>query len=238
MRFHTLTFLALVFIPVFQVKGARPEYSQTDISSFTWGARVGFAATGTYLTKARIDGHKIIDYLQDTQVGNFAALQVKFNTRNLLIQSGIGLNMNKSAFIVDKNSWNPLAESKNEMTCSYSMISISIPVQAGYNIVHRPPYCMSVFTGPRLRYMPEKYYSVTFSNSDPYSFSESPVDLAIGWTAGLSIQIGRTFLDFEYEATFNNISKPMIETSGADPVPDYKLDRRISIFSFSYGIMF
>lgn len=238
MRSLALTFLALVYIPVIQANASEPGQAPNDISSFTWGARVGFAATGTYLTDARIEGHKIKDYSQDTQVGNFASIQLRFNTRNFLVQSGIGLNMNKSTFIVDKNSWNPALESKDEITCSYSMISISVPIQAGYHIVNQPPYCMSVFTGPRFRYMPDKFYSINYSNTDPFTFSDSPTDIAVGWTAGVSIQIGRTFLDFEYEATINNISKPMVETSGANPAPDYKMNRRVSIFSFAFGIMF
>ena len=113
-----------------------------------------------------------------------------------------------------------------------------VPLQFGYHIVNQAPYCMSVFTGPRLRYIPDKYFTSTINNTNPYSFTERPNGFCIGWTAGLSVQIGRTFLDFEYETTINNLSGSLNENKGAIPATTYKLDRRMGIISFSYGIMF
>ena len=234
MRKHVLTIL-LALLPAISVRG---QEVQTSLQRFNWGARIGFAATGTYVTQARIDGHKLTDYNQDTQVGNFAAILLRMNTQKLFIQSGIGLTSNKSAFVMDKNSWDPQAASRDEFSVTYSMLSLTLPVQFGVHLINRSPYCMSIFTGPRLRYTPDKYYSAKFVNLEPYQFTESPTQFTVGWTAGMSVQIGRTFLDFEYEASINNITQKMVETSGATPVPDYVLDRRVGIISFSYGIMF
>ena len=236
-RRYVLTLLAML-LPVLAINAKEPDKKESDMPSFTWGARIGFAASGTYVTNALIDGHKLTDYTQDTQVGNFGAFMFRFNSRRLLIQTGIGLNMNKSSFHFDTSDWAAEGTEAKEITCSYSMLSMTIPVQLGMHIINRPPYCMSVFTGPRLRYTPSKYYSVTYTGLDPYSFTDSPSELTAGWTAGMSIQIGRTFLDFEYEATINNISHKMYDTSGANPSPDYALSRKVSIISFSYGIMF
>jgi len=237
MKLRVLTLLSLL-VTVLPVKAEQPDGNESPVPFFNWGARVGFAATGTYITEAIIGGHKLTEYTQDTQVGNFAAFQFRLNSKKMLVQSGIGLSCNKSSFSMDKNGWDDNAETRDELTCSYSMISFTLPVQVGYHIVNRPPYCMSAFTGPRLRYTPNKYYSVEYGNLPPYEFTDSPIELVLGWTMGLSVQIGRTFLDFEYEATINNVSEPMYDTSGAVPAPDYKLNRRVGIISFSYGIMF
>ena len=228
--------LFAVILPAITLNAAEP--GRNSMPSFTWGARIGFAATGTYLTNAIIDGHNVTDYIQDTQVGNFIALQFRWSSPNFLIQSGVGISHNKSSFIADKNSWNPEATAKADITYSYSLTSLMVPLQIGYHIVNRSPYCMSAFTGPRLRYIPEKYYVSSCNGMQPYSFTEKPVDILIGWTAGLSVQIGRTFLDFEYECTINSISRSLTETSGTLQSPDFKLDRRMGIISFSYGIMF
>ena len=232
--------LAMLVMLVFNMTLHAQNTGKEDIPVpfITWGARFGFAATGTYITDAFIDGHTLTEYTQDTQVGNFAAMQIRLNSKRLLIQSGIGLSFNKSSFTIDKNSWNPESEERNDVSCSYSMLSITTPVQFGFHIVNRPPYCMSAFTGPRLRYTPSGNYSVKYTNLDPYTYTESPAELVVGWTAGLSVQTGRTFLDFEYEATINNISGTMRETSNADPAPICRMNRRIGIRSFSYGIMF
>lgn len=234
---HALTVFAIL-LPAVTLHAGEPANDDPHVQLITWGAKVGFAATGSYLTNAVIDGHKLTEYTQDTQVGNFMTLQFRMNSKKLLIQSGIGLSFNKSAFFVDKNSWDPDNETIDELSCSYSMKSVIIPIQVGFHLVNRPPYCMSVFTGPRLRYTPSKYYTSEIANLDPYQFSESPSDLVMSWTMGLSVQIGRTFLDFEYDATINNVNGPLHETSGADPAPEYSIDRRVGIISFSYGIMF
>lgn len=237
MKPHWLTILALI-LPAMTTRAQEPGRTEEAVPFFNWGAKVGFAATGTYITDAFIDGHKLTEYTQDTQVGNFIAFQFRLNSQKMLVQSGVSLSYNKSSFTMDKKSWDNDSETRDELTCSYSMVSATIPLQVGFHIVNRPPYCMSAFTGPRLRFTPDRYYTVEYANLPPYQFTESPARLIVGWTAGFSVQIGRTFMDFEYEASVNNISEPMHDTSGASPAPDYRLNRRVGILSFSYGIMF
>ena len=237
MKRCVLAILAVI-LPAVTIMSQESGKSRFPSYNFNWGVRIGFAATGTYLTKSVIDGHKLSDYTQDTQVGNFIALQLRLTAKSVLFQTGIGLNSNKSAFSIDRNSWNPEATTRDEIGCSFSALSMTIPLQVGYHIVDRPPYRMSVFTGPRLRYSPSDYYNVEYSNTVPYTYSDKPSEYILGWTAGLSIQIGRTFLDFEYEATINNMSHDMYETTGATSAPAMTLDRRVSVISFSYGIIF
>ena len=199
---------------------------------------MGFAANATYVTDAYINGHELTEYTQDTQVGTFATLLLRLNSRTIFLQTGLGLSSNKSCFFMDLNSWNPEAETRNTMSCSYTLKSLTLPLQMGYHIVNSPPYCMSAFTGPRFHYSPEKFYSVQYTNLEPYQITDTPVELMMGWTIGLSVKIGRTFLDFEYEATINPISGPITDLNEIDPAPNYRLNRRLGIMSFSYGILF
>lgn len=214
--------------------------SRSSLPAFSssWGAKVGFAASATYVTDAFINGHELTEYTQDTQVGNFAAILLRLNSRTVFLQTGLGLSSNKSTFTMDLNSWDPEAESKNNMSCSYVLKSLTLPLQVGYHIVNSPPYCMSAFTGPRFRYTPDNFYQVQYNNLDPYLITDTPIELITGWTLGLSVKIGRTFLDFEYEATINTISGPMKDLNDIEPAPDYRLNRRLGIMSFSYGILF
>ena len=237
MRRRLLTITAVLF---FAMSAQAQTSSRSALPAFSsdWGAKIGFAATASYLTEAYVNGHKLTEYTQDTQVGNFAAFLFRLNSRTIFIQSGLGLSYNRSCLYVDMNSWDPTAESVNNLTCQFTMKSLTVPLQFGYHIVNRPPYCMSVYTGARLRYTPDNFYSVQYTNLDPYYFTEKPTELVMGLTGGLSIKIGRTFLDFEYEATINTISGPMTDLNETVPEPDYKLNRRLGIMSFSYGIMF
>lgn len=205
--------------------------------SSSWGAKVGFAANATYVTDAYMNGHQLTEYSQDTQVGNFLALLLRLNSRTIFLQTGLGLSFNQSCFSADMNSWNPEADTKNEMSCTYDFKSLTLPLQFGYHIVNSPPYCMSAYTGPRLHYTPDRFYSVQYSNLDQ-QVTDTPIELIMGWTLGLSVKIGRTFLDFEYEATINTVSGPITSLDETVPTPDYRFDRRLGIMSFSYGIMF
>ena len=228
--------ILLMLAPV--LKAAGPTTKFEPLPFFTWGARVGFAATGTYVTDVFIDDHKLTEYTQDTQVSNFIALQFRLNSQRLFFQSGFGIGQNKSTFSMDRNALDPQAEYKNEFSLSYSMTSFMIPAQIGYHAVNRPPYTLSLFTGPRLRMIPDNYFKSTFNNIEPYILVEDPTNFIVSWTFGMSVQIGRTFLDFEYEATINNVSYGMYETTGNPSAPDFTLNRRVSMISFSYGIIF
>jgi hypothetical protein len=230
--------ILLMILPAMTLTAQDLKGTPSPSYNFNWGLKMGFAATGTYLTKAEIDGHKLPDYTQDTQVGNFIALQLRITAKSFIFQTGVGLNSNRSSFFVDKNGWDSEATTRDEMGCSFSALSMSIPLQIGYHVVDRTPYRMTIFTGPRLRYAPSQYYTVEYTNTVPYEYTDKPTELTLGWTAGLSIHIGRTFLDFEYEATINNVSHSMYETTGNASAPSITLDRRVSIISFSYGIMF
>lgn len=237
MRLRLLTFItaSLLFTAAhaqFLNRNTLPAFSSS------WGAKVGFAANATYVTNAFLNGRELTEYTQDTQVGNFATLLLRLNSRTVFLQTGIGLSFTNSCFYLDLNSWDPEAETKNEISCAFDFKSLTLPLQMGYHIVNSPPYCMSAYTGPRFRYTPDKFYKVQYSNMEPYHITDSPIELIMGWTLGLSVRIGRQLLDFEYEATINTISGPITDLNGIDPAPDFRLDRRLGIMSFSYGIMF
>ena len=237
MKLRALTLLTALLL--FQTAQAQ-FLSRSSLPAFSssWGAKVGFAANATYVTDAYLKGHELTEYTQDTQVGNFATFLLRLNSRTIFLQTGLGLSFNQSCFYMDMNSWDPDSETKDEMSCSYQLTSLTLPLQIGYHIVNSPPYCMSAFTGPRFHYTPDKFYSVQYQNLEPYQITDSPIELIMGWTVGLSVKIGRTFLDFEYEATINPISGQMIDLNNIDPAPDYRLNRRLGIMSFSYGILF
>jgi len=237
MKPHLLTLTTVLFLfttaqAQFLSRNSLPAFSSS------WGAKVGFAANATYVTDAYMNGHQLTEYTQDTQVSNFMDLILRLNSRTVFFQTGMGLSFNKSSFYVDMNSWNPETDASNNMSCSYEFKSLTLPMQVGYHIVNSPPYCMSVYTGPRFHYTPDKFYSVQYSNLEPYQITDTPIELIMGWTLGLSVKIGRTLLDFEYEATINNIAGPITDLSKTVPAPDYRFYRRLGIMSFSYGIMF
>lgn len=230
-----VTILAAALLLSVPVK-AEKEFE--PLSTFTWGIRAGFAATGTYVSDASINGLEFEEYTQDTQVGNFLAVQCRLNSRRLFLQSGLGLGFNRSTFTLNTDDMELPDGMLQNPGMTYQFKSIMLPIQAGCHIINQSPYCLSLFTGPRLRFLSDRHYETSFSNFAPYSLNESPVAVILGWTFGMSVQISRTFLDFEYEAGIGNISDGIHDSSGISPSPDISLGRRFGVISFSYGIMF
>jgi hypothetical protein len=237
MKLRSLTLITALFL-FNAVFAQNPNRSALPAFSSSWGAKVGFAANASYVTDAFINGHELTECTQDTQVGNFTSLILRLNSRTVFLQTGLGLSFTNSCFYIDTNSWDPEAESKNQISCVYDFKSLTLPLQMGYHIVNSPPYCMSAYTGPRLRYTPDKFYKIQYSNVEPYQLTDTPIELIMGWTIGLSVKIGRQLLDFEYEATINTVSGPITDLNGINPAPDYRIDRRLGMMSFSYGILF
>lgn len=235
-----ITALALVTLLSLSVcaESHRKAKEFEPLPTFTWGIRAGFAASSTYVSDGSINGQKISEYNQDTQVGNFLAFQCRLNSKRLFLQSGVGLGYNKSSFSFSTDNLLQNSGSATDKSLSYSLTSLMLPVQFGYHIVNQSPYCFSIFTGPRIRITPQKYYKTTFENFGNYDLTETVAKAIFGWTFGISVQISRTFLDFEYDAGIGNFSKGITETSGAIPAPDIRMERRLGTISFSYGLMF
>ena len=69
-----MTLLLAALLPSMAQAQLMDRLSLPSFPRVNMGLKVGFAATGTYVTDAYIDGHELSEYTMDTQVGNFAAV--------------------------------------------------------------------------------------------------------------------------------------------------------------------
>ena len=234
--------IILISVPlpyVSTISAAEPdEHIQQLMSSFTWDIRFGFSATGTYVYNPQADGKSLDGYTKDTQVGHFFGLYGYYNREKLFFKTGVGLSRNKSTFYVDLNSWDPDAESVKEIGISLSSYNLFVPIQAGIHIINKPPYSMSVYSGPKFMFPFTSSYISTFIGLENQDITENLSDFIWGWTIGFTIRTGRTMIDFEYESGINNISEGF-DGQCPQPAPEQLiLNRRLNILSFSYGITF
>lgn len=215
---------------------ARTEEDTWGASGFSFGLKIGFAATGSNLSGASIDGLEIEDYRQDTQLGNLGMLQLGYGMNRFYLKSGAGIGLNKSAFFF--NGDGGLFPAGSEISCSYKLHNIMVPLQLGYNIIDQKPYRMSIYAGPDFRFILTDSYRFGIADHNGISFSEEAAKMTAGITVGLDVLIGRTFFDVGYERVLTDISEG-ITLDGAD-ASGHRLDlgRRMGIFSFSYGILF
>ena len=115
-----------------------------------------------------------------------------------------------------------------------------IQPEVSYN-VKKGPYGMSIFAGPKLRYLWGKRNEITFTNFDQKGIHEKLYPLNVSAVIGVGVNISRIFFDFRYEQGIRNISKSIvydnINSDGSTGVSHIIFRRRDSALSFSFGFI-
>ena len=97
---------------------------------------------------------------------------MRFNIKKHFIQPEASYNVSKGEITFDKlGSQHPAIEPDYASVQSV-LHSIDFPVLYGYNVVKKGPYGMSIFAGPKLRYLWGKQNEITFTNFDQKGIHE------------------------------------------------------------------
>ena len=99
---------------------------------------------------------------------------------------------------------------------------------------------MSVFGGPKIRYIWRHKSKVTFRNFDVEDLHESLRPLNVSFTLGVAVAISRIFFDFRYDIGLLNMSEGVTYTPTPEETDEYAVSyrRRDNVLSFSLGIFF
>lgn len=207
-----------------------------------FGFKAGFNSSMYLVSRFKIKDVTIDEIQNNYKIGYFGAFFVRLNLSNHYIQPEINYQVSRCEIVFDK-----LGSQHPEIDPDYASInskihSIEVPVIYGYNIIKKGPYGMSVFGGPKIRYMLNKFNEITFDNFDQKGMEETLYPLNISFTVGVAVSISRIFFDFRYEQGLHNISKSVIY-DGITPElsneqSNITFNRRDNVLSFSLGIMF
>ena len=110
-----------------------------------------------------------IDEVQNNyKVGYFGALFMRINMKkNIISNREVSYNVTKCEITFDKlGSQHPAIEPDYAPVQSV-LHSIDFPVLYGYNVVKKGPYGMSIFAGPKLRYLWGRRTEITFQQFRP-----------------------------------------------------------------------
>ena len=105
---------------------------------------------------------------------------------------------------------------------------------------------MSIFAGPKLRYLWGKHNEITFKNFDQKGIHEKLYPFNVSAVIGVGVNISRIFFDFRYDIGLHNISKrisykPVYDENAGEEVPlanQIRFHRRENVLSFSLGVFF
>jgi hypothetical protein len=214
-----------------------------DTKKINYGIKVGFNSSMYRVSDFVIKDITIDEVQNNYRVGYVISLFSRYNMNRHFFQSEISYNISQCEIVFDK-----LGGLHPDIEPDYASIRskiclIGIPLLYGYSIVKRGPYGMSVFGGPQLRYIWNKWNEITFENFEQEGIREVFHPLNISLLVGVAVRVSPVFFDFRYEQGLNNISKSVTYHSlenrdGRAGENEIFLPRRDHVLSFSLGIMF
>lgn len=217
-------------------KVERPNTKKVNL-----GIKAGFNSSMFMVSELKIKDVTIDEVQNNYKIGYFGALFMRINMKKHFIQPEVSYNVSKGEIVFDKlGSQHPAVEPDYASVQSV-LHSIDFPVLYGYNVVKKGPYGMSIFAGPKLRYLWGKRNEITFTNFDQKGIHEKLYPLNVSAVIGVGVNISRIFFDFRYEQGIRNISKSIvydnINSDGSTGVSHIIFRRRDSALSFSFGFI-
>ena len=217
------------------------KVERPNTKKINFGIKAGFDSSMFMVSELKIKDVTIDEVQNNYKIGYFGAIFMRFNIKKHFIQPEASYNVSKGEITFDKlGSQHPAIEPDYASVQSV-LHSIDFPILYGYNVVKKGPYGMSIFAGPKLRYLWGKQNEITFTNFDQKGIHEKLYPLNVSVVIGVGVNISRIFFDFRYEQGIGNISKSIvydnINSDGSTGVSPIIFRRRDSALSFSFGFI-
>ena len=213
-----------------------------NTKTVNFGIKAGFNSSMFIVSELKIKDVTIDEVQNNYKIGYFGTVFMRINMKNHFLQPEVSYNVSKCEIVFDK-----LGSQHPDILPDYASVqsvlhSIDIPLLYGYNVVKQGPYGMSIFGGPKVRYLWGKHNEITFHNFDQKGISEDLYPFNVSVVVGVGVNISRIFFDFRYEQGLGNMSKRVIYDSiNADEGTELShivFRRRDSALSFSLGFIF
>ena len=155
-----------------QNRNTADKVDRPNTKKINFGVRAGFNSSMFMVSELKIKDVTIDEVQNNYKIGYFGALFMRINMKKHYIQPEVSYNVTKCEITFDKlGSQHPAIEPDYASVQSV-LHSIDFPVLYGYNVVKKGPYGMSIFAGPKLRYLWGKKNEITFSNFDQKGIHE------------------------------------------------------------------
>lgn len=243
MRTILLSTVMLLLLFPFRLSGQDIRKEEKIPITTNWGVKAGFTAAISLLQDFTIGGIPVEQVQNDYKVGYFASVFMRINFARHFLQPEVSYNVNQCGVTFNKphsQDMLPGSQSAGISSIESKVHSIDIPVIYGYNFIKTGPYAMSIFGGPKIRYIWRHKSEVIFQNFDAEGLHESFRPVNLSFTLGVAVAISRIFFDFRYDIGIQNISKGVTSLPSSDGTEDYTVSykRRDNVLSFSLGLFF
>ncbi len=200
------------------------------------GVMVGFHAANYNTTEFEIEGYTYDDRrIGSNRIGYSITpfLRLSKNRSYLQIETVLSVSSHNFDFtetVSESSELQPAnAEYKLRTYC------LQIPLLYGYNFVQSNFYGMSVYTGPKAKFIFTSLSKNEFINFRIEDLYEEINPITYYWEIGLGVKIANVMFNFTYDIGLNNTTKGVLSDSMGKR---YSAKRSDNILGFSAGIIF
>ena len=204
---------------------------------FNFGAKVGFQAIAYNNPEFGIEGYEFdSNTLHSNKIGYTIAPFARVTKNKLYVQAETVFGIARHSFdfkAIEKEEEYSIVP--NQTTYNLRTICLQVPIVVGYHIIQEGKYQMSLFTGPKTKFVFTAHSNQEFKHFKYENLEEVLKKRCYYWEAGLGVKIGYVFFDFIYDWGITKASEYIISTTDNRK---FRSDRRDHIFSFSVGMIF
>lgn len=203
---------------------------------FNYGAKAGFQAIAYNNPVFEIEGYEFdSNTFHSNKIGYTAAPFARLTINRIYVQTECVFGIARHSFDFKNTTESDEKITPNRTTYNLRTMCLQVPIVVGYNIINEGNYVMSIFTGPKTKFVFTAHSQQEFKHFDYQNLEEILKKRCYYWEIGLGVKIGHVFFDFVYDLGITKASEYII--SGTDN-KKFRSDRRDNILSFSVGVIF
>lgn len=216
------------------------SYAQQKDNVINFGVKSGFSSTIYEIEKLVVGSMPINELTAKSEISSFYTAFLRVNIRRHYLQSELNYNISNYSIIFPTTQWDPAATATEKSSISTKIIGLEVPLYYGYHIIKEGPYSMSLYIGPKAKYILTDYSRHVFENLPYRQIEESIYPINFSLMTGLEVNISRIFFDFSFEYGLHNISRgfTIIDDEPYSDMQELAFNRRKNVLSFSFGFMF
>lgn len=198
------------------------------------GIKLGFHAATYNSTDFQIDGYEYDDrVIQSNKIGYSIAPFIRLTYKKVYLQTETGLSISRYYFeFNEKGNGDSQSLIPTYETTTYCL---QVPLLFGYDFLQSGAYGMSVFTGPKTRFVFTSQDKQKFNNFEYTGMHEMLKKTVFYWEIGLGVNIANFYFDFIYDVGLSNNTDGIRCNSLGKT---FYAKRSDNMLNFSVGIMF
>jgi len=232
------TFILFTYLSL-QSMQAQISKVETNLKRVNFGIKGGFNSVLYFANKVEIGDETFNKMQTNYKVSEFVSAFMRINLKKDFLQPEIAYHVSRGDILFNKNQNSTTTTTQDIAVLSSKITSIEMPLLYGHYIVKKSNYGMTMFFGPKIKYIWKSKSNTSFNNFGYDNIKEDLYQYSVNAVLGLGVNISNLFFDFRYEQGLNNISKTISAVDKETGNPAYiKVNRTASQLNFSLGFIF